>query len=378
MTTEIEQLPRLLARAVATLEKATTAAEILEAREAARFAYDAAKATERLAKMKDAHDIVIAAIRKAQADALIIETRAQCRLADEYDAAQERGEVKSPGNKSGKSNVPDQNNTPTVTDIGLTRKQIHEARQVRDAEKAKPGAIRHALDQQLEAGKEPTRADVKRAIGNKQSKGKRSARPRLNETKSAEVAAALILDQGKSYSEMELQTGLSNTVLRSAVAREEGRRDTPVTHEELSMSAQKKLDIAIRQHKRKLELQFERHVLDEVRKRIDEIVLPSWKRKIDEAQELYKHRRGAMDKTTFNKIRRALHPDSRQSISDKVLADAFDTFMGLEKYLLNEKDSPTDFPPLPKTWQEWENAKRAETAARKARRMTNKFSVARK
>jgi hypothetical protein len=38
-----------------------------------------------------------------------------------------------------KRNIPERNNTPTVKDLGLTSKEIHEARHVRDAEKAKPG-----------------------------------------------------------------------------------------------------------------------------------------------------------------------------------------------------------------------------------------------
>ena len=38
-----------------------------------------------------------------------------------------------------------------------------------------------------------------------------------------------------------------------------------------------------------------------------------------------------MDKDIFSTIRRALHPDSRNSISDKKLAEAFRAFMGLEK-----------------------------------------------
>ena len=76
-----------------------------------------------------------------------------------------------------------------------------------------------------------------------------------------------------------------------------------------------------------------------------------------------------MDKATFNKIRRGLHPDSRNSISDKVLGEAFDTFMGLEKFLLNEKDSPTEVGAgLPASWDEWEKAKRAATTERKAKR----------
>jgi len=50
------------------------------------------------------------------------------RLADEYDAAQERGEVTGKG--GGNPNLPNrsqQERLATVTDIGLTRKQVHEA-----------------------------------------------------------------------------------------------------------------------------------------------------------------------------------------------------------------------------------------------------------
>jgi hypothetical protein len=36
---------------------------------------------------------------------------------------------------------PNENTVATVTDIGLTSKQVHEARAVRDAEKAEPGII---------------------------------------------------------------------------------------------------------------------------------------------------------------------------------------------------------------------------------------------
>jgi hypothetical protein len=57
----------------------------------------------------------------------------------------------------------DRERLPIVTDIGLNRKQVHEARQIRDAEKRTPGMIQKALDAKLEAGEEPTRADVKRA-----------------------------------------------------------------------------------------------------------------------------------------------------------------------------------------------------------------------
>ena len=97
------------------------------------------------------------AAHRAQADAAEIEAQAKRRLADEYDAAQERGEVAGPGgsgaNQHG-ANVPEQN-VSTVSDLGLTRKAIHEARQLRDAEAADPGVIRRTLDAHLESGQEP-------------------------------------------------------------------------------------------------------------------------------------------------------------------------------------------------------------------------------
>jgi hypothetical protein len=94
---------------------------------------------------------------------LEIEAQAKRRLADEYDAAQERGEV-VPRTGGGDRTVPVGNGGPaTVSDLGLTRKQVHEARQLRDAEAADPGVIRRALDARLAQGQEPTKAAAREA-----------------------------------------------------------------------------------------------------------------------------------------------------------------------------------------------------------------------
>lgn len=53
------------------------------------------------------------------------------RLADEYDAAQERGEIK----KTGNPNSSGTEELPGAADIGLTHKDIHEARIIRAAER---------------------------------------------------------------------------------------------------------------------------------------------------------------------------------------------------------------------------------------------------
>ena len=128
--------------------------------------------------------------------------------------------------------------------------------------------------------------------------------------------------------------------------------------------------VAAKSERQKWSAGIERYVSEEVRKRMDEIFLPGLKQKIKLAQELYGRRRALMTKATFNTIRRALHPDSRHSISDHKLGEAFDEFMALEKFLINEKDSPTDWPNLPDNLAGWE-AMKAKARATKKRPAAN-------
>lgn len=80
---------------------------------------------------------------RTQADAREIAAGAERRLADEYDAAQERGEVATVGKRSQPERL--KQAPPTAADIGVTRKMIHEARAVRNAERESPGIIRRTL-----------------------------------------------------------------------------------------------------------------------------------------------------------------------------------------------------------------------------------------
>lgn len=157
---EMRSLPALISRAAQTLSSATTAAEVLEAREAANLAYDAAKRAARFAAAKGAHDELLAKVHRAQADALTIEAEAKRRLADEYDAAQERKEIG--GHGGDRTKFPD-GKLAKATEV-IPPKDLHEARLIRDAEKAEPGIVRRAVDEALEAGEEPTKARVRRAV----------------------------------------------------------------------------------------------------------------------------------------------------------------------------------------------------------------------
>lgn len=77
---------------------------------------------------------------RAQAHALSIRARAEMRLAEEYDTAQDRGEVGQRTGRPQKDVVDDNDFRPaTAADLGLRRDEIHEARRMREAEQESPG-----------------------------------------------------------------------------------------------------------------------------------------------------------------------------------------------------------------------------------------------
>jgi hypothetical protein len=97
----------------------------------------------------------------AETKAFVERVGAKHRLADEYDAAQERGEVRGASNQHTAASSPE---VAAIADIGLTHKDIHEARIIRDAEKADPGIVRRTLDEKLALGEEPTKASRRQIV----------------------------------------------------------------------------------------------------------------------------------------------------------------------------------------------------------------------
>ncbi|EPE95730.1 DNA translocase FtsK [Rhizobium grahamii] len=124
-------------------------------------AYDQAKAAAGYAKRLQAGDQLIAKARRMQADALLIESRAKIALANQFDEAQAAGFVATPGRPK---KVSDEN-LFRLEDVGLSKAQVHEARKLRDAEADQPGLVQRAIDARIEAGLEPSRANLRAAIG---------------------------------------------------------------------------------------------------------------------------------------------------------------------------------------------------------------------
>jgi hypothetical protein len=176
------------------------------------------------------------------------------------------------------------------------------------------------------------------------------------ETRIAELENALKTSQG--------QATVPARKPKAAVAR--------VTPDMLSMTAQQKLETAIRQHKQKLTARFEIDVRKEVNERI-EMVAQRLRVEQKEARRIMESRKGIMKRDEYRKILACLHPDRvNQFITDPKLRQTYDEawhiVRGLEKMLLKEKDSPTEFTGIPKTMAEWDELRRKSSEARKAAR----------
>lgn len=158
-------------------------------------------------------------------------------------------------------------------------------------------------------------------------------------------------------------------------------RQPVISREMLSLTAQQKFDLAVKQEKHRLGIQFQDLVQKEVNRRMKlllETLTPKLKAEQEEAQRIIKARRGIMTKKAYNKIWSCLHPDRAmqpQRNTDEELRQvyegAFDIFSKLKRLVLNEEHCPTPVDdksaPLPKTMAEWEEAERKATAERKAK-----------
>jgi hypothetical protein len=135
--------------------------DVMAARLLAAGAYDQAKAGAQFAARFGAAKRLVGKARQLQGDALLIEARAKMRLAAEYDSAREAGQAAGKGRPK---NIPDEN-VFTQAEAGLSAKDIHEARKLAAAEGRAPGIVERAIAARLMAGLEPSRANLRAAVG---------------------------------------------------------------------------------------------------------------------------------------------------------------------------------------------------------------------
>lgn len=190
-----------------------------------------------------------------------------------------------------------------------------------------------------------------------------------------------LFEDGSSLKEIIEQTGVRPRIVDYIIREEKVRRSAQgtVTPEMLSLTAREKLERAISRQMQKLASEFQLKVETEVNRRI-RLVMDRWQLQQDQAKRVIESRKGIMNAATYKKILVCLHPDWVTDPKQKArYEDAFIAFSKLEKLLLDEKDSPTQFaPPLPKTAAEWAELKRKAAEAARAKRKANALAKARK
>jgi hypothetical protein len=146
-----------------------------------------------------------------------------CR-SDEYDAAQERGEVAGPsggGERSGRERSP---TSSTAADLGLSRKDTHEWRKIADAEAAEPGIVKRTLETCLANGEEPTQAAVTAAVEEAAAKAVANEQLKLSHKDRARIRARLAgaKDRNKELAKIAEEHGMRArhiaVVLRNTIA----------------------------------------------------------------------------------------------------------------------------------------------------------------
>jgi transposase len=195
----------------------------------------------------------------------------------------------------------------------------------------------------------------------------------------AEAIATARLDEGKSEEEIRAETGVGVQLIRTVVAREQGRREAEptITPDMLSLTAQQKLEAAIKQHKKKLDAGYWDAVQRECRKHIEGVWLPSCQKRLEHAQAIIDSRtKGVMPRSMFKKILACLHPDSRKSTSEERLNQVFNEFEKLELILCSKEETPVAPIAFPRTWEEAKEWKRKVAEARRAKRQANGSDLA--
>jgi hypothetical protein len=407
MTNELIEFTPLLQRAVDTLNNAKTSAEILDARNAAHTALAAAQEAEHLARTTGAAQAVITACHEAQSQALKIETQAKIRLADEYDAAQKRGEVAAKNSGRPKS-IPDQNTYTTVTDIGLTSKEVYEARQMRDAEVKEPGVIAKALDADVTSGKSPKRATIAKVVQKtlkRETLDKSHPEPekkshRAETLPKIDTVISVILpdlEAGRPISREKLveDLGVGERDVRDAdqagryylKGRKEALEDLASGKiEALSLTAQQKLEVHKRQlnqehqrrmlaleiEKRRAEAEFKKRVDDQVRSDCDTFIIPSYTNELKQLRAaLESARKGAFTNAQYRELLACLHPDRIPDDQPELKRRYTETFQRVNQLRLTMvKPEEAPLPPsaVPRSYAEMMEAKERVRAQRVAQR----------
>jgi transposase len=230
------------------------------------------------------------------------------------------------------------------------------------------GVSKMTISNDLANCKEPLQSKPAKTASNPKGAGRHAGRRKGTKTSNrkkgpknkdaSQLAASLVLDQGKGRPAAAAETGLGEHAVQLAVAHEEGRRqglaEPQVDRADLSLTAQEKFDAVIRRYKQNLDLKLKQTVQEEIQRIYNEVGLPAYERTLSQllSDIEYARSRGVMTRAHYMTIWHCLHPDSRKSVTDQRLQQAFTLFEKLRPLLLSEAEDPTPRLGVPKTFQE--------------------------
>jgi transposase len=256
-----------------------------------------------------------------------------------------------------------------MTEQGFTQQHIAKLLGVSQS------TIRDDLSNLVETTKSKPAKTATNPKGAGRPKGSKKDKPRT-ETEQEQVAAKL-RGMGKSIKEIASEIGVGERragLILDAVKVREAAEATidPAT---LSLTAQQKLELAIKQATRRLEIEIEKRVREENLRWIQKM-LDQHNANAKHYEAVLKVRKGIMTRAEYRSILSCLHPDRVQDdILKKRYERAFNFFTDLEKLVLSEQDSPTVPSGLPKTAAEFLKRK-AEYAAQRAAKRNGASNVA--
>lgn len=209
-------------------------------------------------------------------------------------------------------------------------------------------------------------------------KGRRQPPP---EKKKRDEKIVALHDQGLNASQISAEVGIVpravSQIVEHEVIRREARADPIIDPSELSISQQEKNRRWREQEAKRLYAVISQAERQSVLKRWNEDYLHQYKEQLARADAVIAARRGAMTSDIYKLILSCLHPDSRKSVSERKLAEAFRTFKDMQVVLVKEAEMPApEGLKLPDTMDEWDALRQKASEARRGRRTNRKTAVA--
>ena len=149
-----------LVEAIQTVRSLLDAGDIDKALKLSTITYDRAKAEADCAERVKASRELVDKARRMQAEAAKIEGICAVAMANAVDEAQAAGKL-----ARGRPEKVQAEDHFTLEDVGIDKRRLHEARQLRNVVRVDPTFIERVVEARLAEGLEPTRGALKKAAG---------------------------------------------------------------------------------------------------------------------------------------------------------------------------------------------------------------------